>query len=132
MVDYGEGEAGVRYIVLMPNSSLSLRQALLFLVGTFLTLFTVALLLFFMGMWLVLPFSGLELLVLGYCLVLTLKKCGVQEVISIHGKVIRIERGSDKVEDQIELALAWVRVELKKLDTRGIQAAWLLGRKVKQ
>lgn len=113
MVDYGEGEAGVRYIVLMHNSSLSLRQALLFLVGTFLTLFTVALLLFFMGMWLVLPFSGLELLVLGYCLVLTLKKCGVQEV-SIHGKVIRIERGSDKVEDQIELALAWVRVELEK------------------
>ncbi|HIF18610.1 MAG TPA: DUF2244 domain-containing protein [Cycloclasticus sp.] len=119
MVDYGNGESGRRYVVLMPNSSLSFRQAVLFFVGISTVSLTIALLLYFMGLWLVLPFSGLELLVLGYCLLLTLKKCGVQEVITITDKVIRVERGLHTVKERSELPLGWVRVELEKPKYRG-------------
>ncbi len=64
-------------------------------------------------------FQVLELLVLGYCLLLTLKKCGVQEVITITDKVIRVERGLHTVKERSELPLGWVRVELEKPKYRG-------------
>jgi len=122
MVDYGDEEAGMRYIVLMPNSSLSFRQAVAFFVGISIVSLAIALLMYFMGLWMVLPFSGLELLVLGYCLVLTLRRCNVQEVITITDKVIRVERGSDKIEEKSELQLGWVQVELERPRYKGYPA----------
>ena len=119
MVDYGNGGAGIRYIVLMPNSSLPFRQAIIFFVGISVVSLSVALLFYFMGLWLILPFSGIELLLLGYCLVITMKKCGVREVITISDKVIRVERGSKKAESKSELPLGWVRVELEKPKYKG-------------
>lgn len=71
----------------------------------------------------------MELLLLGYCLILTMKKCDVREVITITDKVIRVERGSNKAESQNELPLGWVRIELEGPQYRaskepGVKNTW--------
>jgi len=119
MVEYDKDNEGSRYVVLMPNASLSFQQAMMFFAGISVVSLTIGLLFYFMGLWLVLPFSGLELLILGYCLILTMRKCGLREVITVTDKVIRVERGLNKAETQRELPLGWVRVELEKPKYKG-------------
>jgi len=126
MVDYGRGNAGIRYVVLMPNSSLPFGQAIVLFAGMFMLSLSVALVFCLKGFWLILPFSGVELLVLGYCLVITMKKCGVKEVITISDKVIRVERGLKTAESKSELPLAWLRVELDKPKYKGYPQSLML------
>jgi len=110
----------------MPNSSLPYRQAIVLFVGMFMLSLSVALVFCLKGLWLILPFSGLELLVLGYCLVITIKKCGVKEVITISDKVIRVERGTKTARSKSELPLGWVRVELEKSEYKGYPRSIML------
>jgi len=127
MVDYGHVEMGRRYIVLRPNSSLSTRQAMFFLAGISVVSISIAMVFFFMGLWVVLPFSGMELLALGCCLWLTMKKCNVQEVITITDKAASVQRGLNEMEEEEELPMGWVQVELNKPLHRGYPTSLTIG-----
>jgi uncharacterized membrane protein len=108
-----------KVITLMANASLTYKNALLFFIGISFVSLVIAIFFCIIGLWPVLPFSGLELMLLGYCLLLTLKRCRRKEVITITGKTIKVERGIEKPEEKEELPMGWVQVKLEKPQYRG-------------
>ena len=97
-------------IVLQPNRSISWSLLLRFYVLTCFVSFSIAIIFSVLGYWMVLPFSGLEMLLLGLGLYVTCRKTHRQEVISVDGAQIRIEKGCDAVEERYEFDLNWVQM----------------------
>lgn len=119
MIEIENGGTEKKVITLMSNASLTYTDALLFFIGISFVSLVIAIFFCIIGLWLVLPFSGLELLALGYCLLLTMKRCRRKEVITITDKTIKVERGNDKPEEKEELPMGWVRVMLERPRYRG-------------
>lgn len=103
-----------RRIVIMPNHSLSTRQAAWFFAivgGTCLGIamgFTLA------GYWPILPFAGLELFVLGLALGISLRRGRYREVITISSDTVCIDRGTGERIERVEFPLHWASVELDR------------------
>ena len=100
-------------VVLTPNRSISwpwLLRFYIFICGVSLS---VALAFAGLGYWLILPFSGLEMLFLGVALYVTCRKIYSQEVITICGDNIRVEKGCEYPNKLCEYDRNWVQVKLE-------------------
>lgn len=111
MVERLRAEQGLR-LLLTPNRSLSwpasvriwLAMAVLTLV--IVTGMTLA------GAWLVIPFAGLELGALAAAFYYTARQCRKQEVLSISGETLRLEKGINRKQAEWELPRRYTRVHI--------------------
>lgn len=80
-------------VVIGPNASLSVRQALGFFASISLVCLGIAAALAALGYWPVLPFAGVEMAALGAALVVVLRRNRYREVLEVDGDRLRVEFG---------------------------------------
>ncbi|MES2884153.1 MAG: DUF2244 domain-containing protein [Pseudomonadota bacterium] len=80
-------------IIIGPNASLSMRQAVLVLASVSFVALTVAVGFTLMGFWPILPFAGLELAALGAALWVSLRRNRYREVLSFEAGRVRVGFG---------------------------------------
>lgn len=104
----------------MPNGSLSVRGACLFMFLVSLATLGCAAICTWMGYWPVLPFAGLELAALGWALWASMRRSRFREVITVAADKLRIESGmaGRGASACIEWPRVWTRAWLEP-DTNG-------------
>ena len=91
------------YLVsLRPNSSLTGIYRIIFLGSIAFVCITIAIIFFIFGAYLILPFAGLELAVLFTAFYLSFKWSSKKEKIYISNEIVKIEKGTNKLEYQWE------------------------------
>jgi uncharacterized membrane protein len=91
------------YLVsLRPNSSLTGIYRIIFLGSIAFVCITIAIIFFIFGAYLILPFAGLELAVLFSAFYLSFKWSSKKEKIYISDEIVKIEKGTNKLEYQWE------------------------------
>jgi len=122
---YSEG-CGAKFIIL-PNKSLTWKQALI--VYLFISVFCISVALWFAvsGLWLELPFTGLEVLILGFAFYACAKRSSNIEVVGIHPDTIYIESGRIKPESRHEFKTAWVKISILKSKYKGYPSRLTIG-----
>lgn len=98
-------------IVLLPNASLSKRQAGFLLAALAAAMSSIAAFFAAMGAWLVFPFSGAEWMLLACCFRIVLQRTAMREVITITDAEVRVEREYRKRAKVQQLKRHWVNVE---------------------
>ena len=94
---------GTNYLVsLRPNSSLTGIYRIIFLGSIAFVCITIAIIFFIFGAYLILPFAGLELAVLFTAFYLSFKWSNKKEKIFISDEIVKIEKGTNKLEYQWE------------------------------
>lgn len=68
------------------------------------------------GAWVILPFAGLETLLLGAILWHVQRRCNRQEVITLSGSLLSIEKGADRPERSWDLALEGASVSVQETE----------------
>jgi uncharacterized membrane protein len=104
---------GYRFIV-RPNCALSWRETK-YLIGLFAAcLGAIGIWFAVLGVWLVLPFAGLELAALAGGLYLGALDGHTWEAIEIDGPVLRVKRGSRRIQEVGRFPANWTRVVLDR------------------
>jgi len=80
-------------LVIGPNASMSVRQAVGFMAGICTVSLAIGGFFAWKGFWPILPFAGLELLALGAALTVSLRRNRYREVVDFDGDAIRVEVG---------------------------------------
>lgn len=101
------------HIELLPNCSLSIRQALLFFASIALASLTFATFFVLQGLWPVLPFAGLELAVLGWALWASLRRRNWTQSILISDADVEIVTRGREGERRIVFSRHWASVTLR-------------------
>lgn len=99
-------------IELVPNCSLTPRQAAAFFASLCIVSFTIAGFFVAKGMWPVLPFAGLEMALLGWALRASLKRRGYTQTIIVTGSDIEIVTRDGRGEHSVAFPRHWARVRL--------------------
>ncbi len=111
MVQHLRTDQGIR-LLLTPNRSLSWPAN----VRIWLALCAVSLVIVtgmtLAGAWLVIPFAGLELGALAAAFYYTARQCRKQEVLSISGDTLRLEKGINRKQAEWELPRRYTRVHI--------------------
>ena len=89
-------------ISLSPNSSLEGISRIIFLISITLVCGGIALMFFFFGAFMILPFAGIELTILFIAFYLSFKWSSKKEKIYISNEIVKIEKGTNKLEYQWE------------------------------
>lgn len=99
-------------IVVQPNASLSVAQAIGFMISISAVSLGIAVWLAFQGFWPVLPFAGIELAALGLALWVSVRGNAYREVIRVDGDEVVIEFGmaGQGARSRLTLPRAMVRV----------------------
>ena len=99
-------------IVVQPNASLSIRQAIWFMASISTVSLGVALYLTWLGFWPVLPFAGIELVALALALWVSMRDNAYREVIRVEGDRVQLEFGmvGEGARSRVDLPRAMVRV----------------------
>ncbi len=107
-------------IVIGPNASLSVRQALLVLASVSFISLTVAVGFAVLGFWPILPFAGLELAALGAALWVSLRRNRYREVLGFEGGRVRVGFGwmGQGASAEIDWSRSFTRVLLEPGATR--------------
>ncbi len=106
--------AADRIVQILPNASLSPRDARFFfwsVVGATVLVSGTAVA---AGYWPVLPFAGAELLILALALRHLQRRARYMEVIRISDKKIIVEKGENAIQERLEFVRHWSRVELRR------------------
>lgn len=103
-------------IIIGPNASLSVRQAVLVLASVSFVALTVAVGFTWLGFWPILPFAGLELAALGAALWVSLKRNRYREVLSFEGGRVTVGFGwmGQGASAEIDWARPFTRVVLER------------------
>lgn len=101
-------------IILQPNASWSWRANLWFLYALTGVSFTIALGFLIDGAWIILPYSGLEVSALALAIYLAVRRCHMQEVITVSEHEVRIERGYRQPVEHWQYHRLWSRFLVKK------------------
>jgi uncharacterized membrane protein len=80
-------------LVIGPNASMSVRQAVLFMGWMCAAALAIAGFFAVQGYWPILPFAGLELAALGAALAVSLRRNGYREVVRFEGDTVCVEKG---------------------------------------
>ena len=114
------GEGQNHTLVLRPNLSLSWRQAKALLVVVAVVLAGIASGFAVVGLWPVLPLAGAEWLALASALYLVQRRGHRQEVVSVRGACVAVEKGCGPSRAaRWEFPRGWVRVKLHRSRVRG-------------
>ena len=107
-------------IIIGPNASLSVRQAVLVLASVSFVALTVAVGFTLMGFWPILPFAGLELAALGAALWVSLRRNRYREVLGFEGGRVTVGFGwmGQGASAEIDWARPFTRVVLEPGATR--------------
>ena len=106
--------APAQRIELVPNCSLTTRQALRFFALTCAAALALPFLLALKGFWPILPFAGLEMAVLGIALKLSLDRRHQRQVICVSEDEVRIEeRGIRGCRSEVVFPRHWAQVKLR-------------------
>ena len=107
-------------IIIGPNASLSVRQAVLVLASVSAVALTVAVGFALMGFWPIVPFAGLELAALGAALWVSLKRNRYREVLGFEGGRVTVGFGwmGQGASAEIDWARPFTRVSLEPGATR--------------
>ena len=89
-------------ISLSPNSSLEGISRIIVLISITLVCGGIALMFFFFGAFMILPFAGIELTILFIAFYLSFKWSSKKEKIYISNEIVKIEKGTNKLEYQWE------------------------------
>ncbi len=89
-------------ISLRPNSSLTGIYRIIFLGSIAFVCITIAVVFFILGAYLILPFAGLEITILFTAFYLSFKWSSKKEKIFISDEIVKIEKGTNKLEYQWE------------------------------
>lgn len=104
-------------IQLTPNCSLTPSAARALFGVVCAVSFTIAGALAVYGMWPVFPFAGLEMGVLGWALVLSLRRRHYSQTIVLSEERIAVETRFRKHFEQVEFSRHWAQVKLRSADT---------------
>lgn len=96
-------------LVLRPNQSWTWRANLYFLATLGCCSLFIATGFLLAGAWLVLPFTLVEMTVLGLCIHYCVKRCSLQEVITVSDYQVKIERGIRKPAEQQTYHRLWAK-----------------------
>jgi uncharacterized membrane protein len=105
-------------IQLAPNCSLSPRAALLFFASICLVSFSIALAMALRGLWPVFPFAGLEMLLLGWALMVSMRRRHFSQTITLTDQHIAVDTRIGERVEQVEFPRHWAQVRLRSADTR--------------
>ena len=100
--------------VVKPNQAMSWHAMMYVYSGIAAVTIIIGLLFYLKGLTLILPFSGIEVLALGAVLYLSAWRSGVQEVISISGNEIVVERGRIAPETRQVFQRPWAKLVLER------------------
>tara|TARA_Y100001970_G_C14129753_1_gene801027 strand:+ start:127 stop:612 length:486 start_codon:yes stop_codon:yes gene_type:complete len=89
-------------VLLRPNSSLTGIHRVIFLGSIAFVCLTIAIIFFILGAYLILPFAGLEIAILFTAFYLSFKWSNKKEKIFISDEIVKIEKGTNKLEYQWE------------------------------
>lgn len=101
-------------IILQPNASWSWRANLFLLYTLMAVSFTIAIAFLMDGAWLILPYSGLEMAAVGLGIYYCVRKCNLQEVITVSEHEVLIQRGIRAPEEQWHYHRVWARFLVKR------------------
>lgn len=103
-------------IVVQPNASLSVRQALWFMASISTVSLGLAGYLTLLGYWPVLPFAGIELAALALALWVSMRDNAYREVIRVEGDRVHLEFGmvGEGARSRVDLPRAMVRVRAER------------------
>lgn len=101
-------------IELVPNCSLTPRQALAFFASLCIVSFAIAGYFVAQGMWPVLPFAGLEMAVLGWALSASLKRRGYTQTITVTEDEIEVVTRDRRGSRSDAFSRHWARVRLAR------------------
>lgn len=101
-------------VIVRANQSMSWYENVILVLSIGLVSVGSATVLALMGFWMALPFAGLEFLLLVLCFYKTLRRLGLQEVITIEQEVITIERGIRSPQISIATPRHWSRLSYRK------------------
>lgn len=110
MVEFLPHTGGTR-LLLKPNRSLSWRGNVLIWIGLVVISLTIALGWSLMGAWVVLPFAGIELIAVGTGIYLTSRDCHRQELVTLQGDDIILEKGHAEKEISWTLPRPYTRLQ---------------------
>lgn len=99
-------------IELVPNCSLTPRQALGFFASLCIVSFAVAGYFVSRGLWPVLPFAGLEMALLGWALAASLKRRGYTQSITVNDREVEVVTRDERGERSACFPRHWARVRL--------------------
>lgn len=103
-------------VTLTPNRSLTWVAAKFFLATLFCLSFTIALTFLFLGYWVILFFTGIEMSVLAICFFYIARRTHSQEVLSMSGQSIILERGHKTAEVRHEWQRFFTKIEIMRND----------------
>lgn len=103
-----------RTIELLPNCSLTVRQAQLFFGSIALASLTFASYFVVQGLWPVLPFAGIELALLGWALWTSLRRRHWTQTITVTDRDVEIVLRGREGEDRIVFSRHWASVKLRR------------------
>lgn len=110
----GDRKSGGIAIELIPNCSLTPRQALGFFASLCIVSFTIAGFFAVQGLWPILPFAGLEMALLGWALNASLKRRGYTQTITMTDSNIEVVTRNQRGATTAAFARHWARVRLIK------------------
>ena len=108
----GAGSRRGLAIELVPNCSLTPRQALAFFASLCVVSFTIAGFFVAQGLWPVLPFAGLEMAVLGWALHASLKRRGYTQTITVTDEAIEVVTRDARGAREESFPRHWARTRL--------------------
>ncbi|MBU2953828.1 DUF2244 domain-containing protein [Marinobacter sp. F3R08] len=111
MVERLPHPGGLR-LVLTPNRSLSWHGNVRIWMGLFVLSALIATGFTLMGAWVIIPFAGLELIALACGIYLTSQACQRQEVLSIDGDDIHLEKGRKRKQQEWSLPTRYTRLQI--------------------
>jgi uncharacterized membrane protein len=109
--------SGIHTIRLTPNCSLTPRGAAAFFAFVCTVSFTIATTLAIKGLWPVFPFAGLEMLVLGWALIVSMRRRYHLQTITVSEDRVAVETRSRRGYEKIEFPRHWAQVKLRRADT---------------
>ncbi len=112
-----EHVSGIHTIRLAPNCSLTPRGAAAFFGLVCTVSFTIATTMAIKGVWPVFPFAGLEMLVLGWALIVSLRRRHHTQTITVSEDRVAVETRSRRGCEKIEFPRHWAQVKLRRADT---------------
>lgn len=101
-------------IILQPNASWTWRANLLLLYTLMAVSFTIAIAFMLDGAWLILPYSGVEMISVGLAIYFCVRRCNLQEVITVSEHEVLVERGIRGPEEQWQYHRVWAKFLVKK------------------
>lgn len=112
MVENLHHSGGIQ-LLLTPNRSLSWRGNVRIWLGLALLSAIIGMGWALAGAWMILPFAGLELLAVAYGIYVTSRNCQQQEVLTLTGDTILVEKGRRRKQQQWTLPKPYTRLRLE-------------------